>query len=451
MVDEMLDVLRRHLLRRDRQLLGLVHEDVGQLHDVVAEGGGEQHRLPLVVGRQPPQQVAQVLDEPHVEHAVGFVDDEHLDAAQVEHVLAVVVDQAPRRADQQVDARLHLIALLAVVDAAVHGLDGEAGGLPEQVGVVGDLHHQLARRRDDERARARACRRAVGSSRRVKIVMRNAAVLPVPVCACPATSLPASDSGRTFSWMGVQRVKPAARMPSITCAGRSKLSKGRPSGAGVSVLTQRSLTGGREESSRVPWCGVIGAGRSAWPRASNRSGPEHRRRACARPFHGSSVVCITSRAAVHAGGAHGDVPGIPMASPYTREPCRSRSLARMPESGSNIRAAQEPLGHRDVRTAMTYTHLNRGSPGVVSPVEMMLGPTPAAGSLALVRMDGEALPPITRRAVRAAIEDRRDIEHLSGHARAPLARDRPRDRRCERGYAGLSTDRWAATWNPEPR
>src|SRR5947199_240644 len=47
--------------------------------------------------------------------------------------------------------------------------------------------------------------------RRVKMVIRKAAVLPVPVCACPATSRPASASGRAFSWMGVQCVKPAAR------------------------------------------------------------------------------------------------------------------------------------------------------------------------------------------------------------------------------------------------
>src|SRR5581483_11742472 len=67
------------------------------------------------------------------------------------------------------------------------------------------------------------------ASRRVKIVMRNAAVLPVPVCACPATSRPASASGSTFSWMGVQRTKPAARMPARTASGSGNASKGRPS------------------------------------------------------------------------------------------------------------------------------------------------------------------------------------------------------------------------------
>ena len=32
-------------------LLGVVHEDVGELHDVEAERGGEEHRLPAVEGR----------------------------------------------------------------------------------------------------------------------------------------------------------------------------------------------------------------------------------------------------------------------------------------------------------------------------------------------------------------------------------------------------------------
>ena len=65
----------------------------------------------------------------------------------------------------------------------------------------------------------------------MKIVIRKAAVFPVPVCAWPATSRPASASGSTCSWMGVQCVKPAARMPTRTASGRSNESSGRPLGA----------------------------------------------------------------------------------------------------------------------------------------------------------------------------------------------------------------------------
>jgi hypothetical protein len=45
-----------------------------------------------------------VVDEAHVEHAIGFVEDQHLDV--LEHGLAglQVVEQAARRRDQDVRA-----------------------------------------------------------------------------------------------------------------------------------------------------------------------------------------------------------------------------------------------------------------------------------------------------------------------------------------------------------
>ena len=47
---------------------------------------------------------ADVLDEAHVEHAVGFVEHEELDVAELDVALAHQVEQAARRGDQDVDA-----------------------------------------------------------------------------------------------------------------------------------------------------------------------------------------------------------------------------------------------------------------------------------------------------------------------------------------------------------
>ena len=103
--------------------------------------------------RQAPHDVADVGDEAEVEHAVGFVEDHDLHGAQVEHALLVEVDQAAGRADQHVDAFLEDAALLFVVDAAEGQAERQARVLAEDLGVVMDLHGELARRRDDQGAR----------------------------------------------------------------------------------------------------------------------------------------------------------------------------------------------------------------------------------------------------------------------------------------------------------
>ena len=94
-----------------------------------------------------------VGDEAHVEHAVGFVDDQQV--AAVEHDLAAAeqVHQPARRGDQHVDAlfeRLHLVAHLHAADQQRHR---ERVIFAVFLEILGDLHRQLAGRLEDQRAR----------------------------------------------------------------------------------------------------------------------------------------------------------------------------------------------------------------------------------------------------------------------------------------------------------
>ena len=112
---------------------------------------------------QTPQHEADVLDEAEVEHAVGLVEHEHLDAAQAEHVLLEEVDGASRRADQHVDAGCELVALLVVIRAAEREPELVRQIFPKHLRVGMNLHRELARRREHERTRSRlALRRRRG-------------------------------------------------------------------------------------------------------------------------------------------------------------------------------------------------------------------------------------------------------------------------------------------------
>ncbi len=142
-----------HVVAFGDDLLRVMHVLVGQLQHAQRQRGGEQQHLALLARRQAVEDVAHVLDEAEVEHAVGFVDHHHLDAVQAEHALFVVVEQAPRRGDDDVAAVLELLALLVVIDAAVDQRQAQAGVRRKRLRILVDLDRQLAGGSDHQRAR----------------------------------------------------------------------------------------------------------------------------------------------------------------------------------------------------------------------------------------------------------------------------------------------------------
>ena len=151
-VDALVDLLDRAALRRDLDLLRVLQDLVGELGDVVRHGGREQQRLALPGDRC--RDAAHVLDEAHVEHAIGFVEDEEGHAAEL-HVAALdQVEQAAGRGDQDVDAARQGLDLAAVAQTADDGAQAQAEAAAVGVEAARDLDGELAGRREDERARA---------------------------------------------------------------------------------------------------------------------------------------------------------------------------------------------------------------------------------------------------------------------------------------------------------
>ena len=93
-----------------------------------------------------------VFGEAHVEHLVGFIEDQHFDEAEIERAAAQVIEHAAGRADDDFGAAPQRANLVIHRRAAVHRHDGQARSLGVLVERFGDLHRQLARRDEDERA-----------------------------------------------------------------------------------------------------------------------------------------------------------------------------------------------------------------------------------------------------------------------------------------------------------
>ena len=70
----------------------------------------EEQRLPS--RRQEFADFLDVRNEAHVEHPVGFVDDQDFDAHQHDAAAPEMIEQTPGRRDQHVDATVELLHLI---------------------------------------------------------------------------------------------------------------------------------------------------------------------------------------------------------------------------------------------------------------------------------------------------------------------------------------------------
>ena len=142
------------------------HDGAREAEDLVRHRGREEQRLAL--GRQGVDDAPDVGPEAHVEHPVGLVEDQRLEAVEL-RARPHVIHQAARRGDDERDAGRQGPRLRLHRRAAVDGHAADAGVVAEALDVVVDLDRQLAGRRQHQHAGAgRLGRRpgGVGGGRR---------------------------------------------------------------------------------------------------------------------------------------------------------------------------------------------------------------------------------------------------------------------------------------------
>ena len=178
---------------RDRRVdphgFGMHEVALGERADLGGKRRGEEQRL--AAHRNASDDRVDVVDETHVEHAVGSRPRTRKRAAAAWRPSPdpEEIEQPPRRRDEQVAALRQLRLLPAARRPAVGEHRAQTEVLAEPLRPRRRPDRQLARRADDDRMRLRpllalnACR----------IGRRYASVFPVPVCATPDEIVPAHD------------------------------------------------------------------------------------------------------------------------------------------------------------------------------------------------------------------------------------------------------------------
>ena len=179
-------VVGRRRGRATSMRTGSLQELVGEALDFGRHGRGEEQRL--AARRQQLADALDVGDEAHVEHAVGLVDDEDLDAGQQQLAALEMIEQPAGRGDQHVDAAVELLTWSSKETPPISSATSACGSCRISRSSAPPGRPARASARGSASA---ACAPGRGRSPAASIIgSTKAAVLPVPVCAMPSTSRP---------------------------------------------------------------------------------------------------------------------------------------------------------------------------------------------------------------------------------------------------------------------
>jgi hypothetical protein len=144
----LLDAICGHFLRTHVHRQRIVQHVGHNVVDRIGHGGAEQQVLPLV--RHHANDALDVVNEAHVEHAVGLVEDEVLDIAEVDVALFFQVKQTAWRGHENVDPTAEGIDLRTLSNPAEDDFVAQTEGSTVDLEPVSDLCGQFPRGREDE-------------------------------------------------------------------------------------------------------------------------------------------------------------------------------------------------------------------------------------------------------------------------------------------------------------
>ena len=151
-IDELVDPVGGRVRRGHLDARGVVEQLAREPANVVRERGGEEEALAL--RRQQRDHAPDVGQEAHVEHPIGLVEHEDLDAAEIDVALRRVIEEPPGRRNQHVDAAAQQRGLRVYVHTAEYHRGAQRHVLAVASHAVLDLRRELPRRREDQRADA---------------------------------------------------------------------------------------------------------------------------------------------------------------------------------------------------------------------------------------------------------------------------------------------------------
>ena len=138
--------------RRRGDFHRIFQQTLGEVFNRFAfQRSGEQQRLFAPAGFT--GDVFDILGEAHVQHAVGFIEDQRLNGAAVEVLFFDVLQQTTGGGDHDILVFAEHFGVVHIRHAAGDGGDVQMGVFRQLTGMVSDLHCQLTRRREDQNTR----------------------------------------------------------------------------------------------------------------------------------------------------------------------------------------------------------------------------------------------------------------------------------------------------------